>query len=754
MSRFRVGLAVVAMMVTALAVPGDFTVGGGVEVANAAPIPGGSITTVCTGTNVSGTFTLTADCPDVTGPITGPITVPSTITTVNGNGHTISATDIGGSPPFPQFNGGILTNDPANHSMNIENLTVSGPATGFQVCTNSGNVLYGIYFNDASGSVNNVTVEHIWQQPNASNAPSCNTGTAIRAENPSAPRTVTITNTKVFDYQKNGIDGRGATMTMAVSGSTIGPPNDQEGLIAANGLVYFDSTGTAMNNTILGSGDQACPFPPCVPGTGGTTNATAVLLFGAKNVTITQNTISGDKTDIGVSVSAGSTASTGSIISFNNFTRTSPDVPDPTGHGIDVFTPDGSSATPICNTFSNWNTNVVGAEQIACTPLPNGTECQAYGHHPLVVDSGKNYTPTSPFPIIDATPFTWTVDSGTLPPGLSLSSGGAITGIPTAAGTFNFTLKLVDSTGLTATQAQTITIDPGCAPPPTTTTTPTPPPPTTTTTPTPPPTTTTTPTPPPAKSTVQVVKTWVGTPSTTTIFVDADGQAPYDASVVADTNGASTSFAYPVGTSVRVGETAIPSGFTATIDCGQGAQTYTAPITVNAPATAGATLACRIVNTANPAPPPRRPTLVIEKVANKHIVHGGNTIQFTITIRARGQATATNVQMCDVLPTGLVFVRAPGATFSGGRACWRIASISTGQSRSYRVTVRANSVQHPTFRTNVATVTSPGTDCTARRVRRRSTHWEARGASLARCSATARVLVRPLAGARAGGVTG
>jgi hypothetical protein len=49
---------------------------------------------------------------------------------------------------------------------------------------------------------------------------------------------------------------------------------------------------------------------------------------------------------------------------------------------------------------------------------------------------------------------------------LSLSSGGAITGTPTAAGTYNFTLRVVDSTGLTATQAQTITISPGCAQPP------------------------------------------------------------------------------------------------------------------------------------------------------------------------------------------------------------------------------------------------------------------------------------------------
>ena len=364
MSRFRLGLVVVAMTVGAVAVA--FT-----GAANAAQFTGGLINGpgACAGTTSNGTFTLTADC----GPTTAPITVPSTITTVNGNGFTISATDIGSS----QFNGGVLTNESPGQTMNIENLTVSGPATGFQVCTLAGNVLYGIYFNNASGSVNNVTVQHIWQQPNASNAPSCGTGTAIRAENPSAPRTVTITNTTVIDYQKNGIDGRGAMTTLDVSGSTIGPPNNQEGLIAPNGLVYFDSTGTAMNNTILGSGDQGCLPPPaiCTPGTGGATNATAVLLFGGKNVTITHNMIGGDKTDIGVSVSASgsaaSAASTGSIISFNNFTRTSPDVPDPTGLGIDVFT----ANAPEFNQCLAGDVDLQHLQQLEHKRCRGGTDC-------------------------------------------------------------------------------------------------------------------------------------------------------------------------------------------------------------------------------------------------------------------------------------------------------------------------------------------------------------------------------------------
>ena len=732
MSRFRMGLAVLAITLTALAVPGAFTPGGGVAYA----IPGGSITAVCMGTTNGSTFTLTADC----GPVSTSLTVPPTITTVDGAGHTISADDAGAA----QFNGGIVTNAGPGQTMNIQNVTITGPAAGFQLCAGPGApfVLYGIFFDGAAGgSVSNVTVQHIFQAQNGAFG-SCQTGRAIRADNSG---TITITGTTVTDYQKSGIEARGTT-TMALSGSTVGPSHPLEGLIAQNGVLFLGAAGTVQNNTIFGSGYTQTPD---VSGPGA---STAVLLFGAHDVTVTNNTLTSPAaprpgSDLGISVVAGSS---NIVISFNRVNRLGPDVPDDVGFGIDVFTPDGSLATLICNTFSLWRINVVGAEQIACTPLPNGTVCRAYSAPAPAVDSGRNYAPSPrrladpdvlvglPDGIIDATPFTWTVSSGTLPPGLSLSSAGTITGIPTAAGTFNFTLRLVDSTGLTATQAKTITIAPqDCVPPPPPTTT-TPPPP-----------------PPPQTSTVQVVKNWVGTPSTTTIFVDADGQAPYDASVVADTNGASASHAFPVGTSVTVGETTVPSGYTATIDCGQGAQTYTAPIRVSAPATPGGTLVCTIANTASPPPPTPRPTLVIQKVANKTVVHGGDTIQFTITIRARGEGAATSVQVCDVLPPGLVFVRAPGATFSAGRACWRISSISAGQSRSYRVVARANSVQRKSYRTNVATVTAPSTDCTAvRRTRRPAIRWEALAASLGRCSATARVLVRPLASGRAGGVTG
>lgn len=54
---------------------------------------------------------------------------------------------------------------------------------------------------------------------------------------------------------------------------------------------------------------------------------------------------------------------------------------------------------------------------------------------------------------------TYSVSSGTLPPGLTLSTGGVLSGTPTGTGTFNFTVTVTDASGCLGSTAYTLTVD-------------------------------------------------------------------------------------------------------------------------------------------------------------------------------------------------------------------------------------------------------------------------------------------------------
>jgi hypothetical protein len=478
MGRSLLRVSLIAMVASfGLAPPVLLTAGGGVAAA-ANPDCGATGVITTSGTTVS----LNEDCSTTT-----PLTPVPNGFTFEGNNHTISFSDPASGPNGPHFSGAVIQN--AGASMNVQDVTIDGPPNGLAVPMDCSLLLFGILFGpgnssgslpapNAGGTVNNVHVNNVFQQHDGFG--NCNIGHSIRANAFVAPaETVTITNSTVAGYQKGGLTASGAFMTMNASNNTIGPAAPLEGYIAPNAVQYggglaSDGTGGTLgpNNTIFGTGDQA-PTPPGND-SGGATDATAVLLYAANNVTVTHNTITGAKTDIGVMVAVDifqtpNVPSTGITISNNQIGRTAPDVPDPTGRGINVCSSNApelvapctadpldafSSATLICNTFSGWNQNIVGAIQVDCTPIPNGT-CQTA------------YTATMPTVQGGMAPFTWSTP-GPLPPGLALSPDGAISGTPTSTGTFAFTATVDDSTSppFTATQDESITIGGTCGAPP------------------------------------------------------------------------------------------------------------------------------------------------------------------------------------------------------------------------------------------------------------------------------------------------
>ncbi|HAP31904.1 MAG TPA: hypothetical protein DCQ14_02440 [Firmicutes bacterium] len=56
------------------------------------------------------------------------------------------------------------------------------------------------------------------------------------------------------------------------------------------------------------------------------------------------------------------------------------------------------------------------------------------------------------------TPYTWSIQSGSLPPGLALSAAGTISGHPTAAGSFSFVVMVRDNLGQTATRTFSLSV--------------------------------------------------------------------------------------------------------------------------------------------------------------------------------------------------------------------------------------------------------------------------------------------------------
>ena len=58
-----------------------------------------------------------------------------------------------------------------------------------------------------------------------------------------------------------------------------------------------------------------------------------------------------------------------------------------------------------------------------------------------------------------ASPYTFAVSSGALPPGVTLSSAGALSGAPTTAGEFNFTVTATDANSCAGSRSYTIFVN-------------------------------------------------------------------------------------------------------------------------------------------------------------------------------------------------------------------------------------------------------------------------------------------------------
>jgi len=207
---------------------------------------------------------------------------------------------------------------------------------------------------------------------------------------------------------------------------------------------------TELNLTVAGGGGT----PPTV--TTGT----------ATSVTQTSATLNGNLTSLGTassvqvyfeygtSTSYGNTTTPQSKTSTGSFSATITGLSCGTTYHFRAVASGDGTATGSDVTFTTLACDGGGGGALDITttcPLPGGRLNQPYS----VTLQATGGTP----------PYTWSLASGSLPRGLTLSANGVISGTPTATGLFPFTIKVTDSASPKASKTKTCSIEVTIGPP-------------------------------------------------------------------------------------------------------------------------------------------------------------------------------------------------------------------------------------------------------------------------------------------------
>ena len=205
----------------------------------------------------------------------------------------------------------------------------------------------------------------------------------------------------------------------------------------------FNFTITAMDETTpAGSGSRTYTLvlaPPTI------TVAPTTLTDGAVTAAYIESiTASGGIGTYTYDVTAGALPAGLTLASDGTLSGT------PTASGTFNFTVTATDQTTPAATGSQSYTLIIIPPTITLNPLllPDGAVTATY-NEPVTASGGVGT-------------YTYDVTAGGLPTGLTLSTGGVLSGTPTASGTFNFTITATDQTtpAATGSQAYTLTIAP------------------------------------------------------------------------------------------------------------------------------------------------------------------------------------------------------------------------------------------------------------------------------------------------------
>ncbi len=260
-----------------------------------------------------------------------------------------------------------------------------------------------------------------------------------------APTTLPNTTAGLGYSQTLSASGGAAPYTFAVTagalptGLTLGAGGGLSGTTTASGTFNFTVTATDVNGQTASNAYTVVVAVPTV------TLTPATLPGGTAGVAYTQVlTIAGGIAPYTVTQTG--TLPTG--LTFNAATRTFSGTPTQAGtFNISVTVTDSTGGTAA--TVTNAYTLTIATPTLTLTPatVPAGTAGVAYTQ--TFIASGG------------IAPYTYALSAGALPAGMTLNAAGALSGTPTVAGTFNFSVTATDSTtgtAATVTNAYTLTL--------------------------------------------------------------------------------------------------------------------------------------------------------------------------------------------------------------------------------------------------------------------------------------------------------
>ncbi|WP_158225402.1 putative Ig domain-containing protein [Rhizobium sp. 11515TR] len=340
-------------------------------------------------------------------PASGPQGGGTVVTLTGSNFTNATAISFGGTPAaaFAVNNASSITATTPAHSAGATNVTVitaggSGTLTGGYTFLNPPVAQAVSVTVGQNSSANVITLEISGGTASSvavSTAPAHGTATATGTSITYTPA-AGYTGLDSFAYTASNADGTSAPaiVSVAISAPTITISPASDGL--PGGVA-----GTAYSQTITASGGTG-PYSFSQTGT----LPTGLVLSSAGN-------LSGTPTAAG---------------SFN-FT---------------IVATDSSTGAGAPFTAARAYSITIGSPTITITPatLPGGTAGIAYSQT-LTASGGTGS-------------YAFSLTSGSLPPGVALSSAGALVGTPTTAGPFNFTITATDGNHFTGSQAYTVTI--------------------------------------------------------------------------------------------------------------------------------------------------------------------------------------------------------------------------------------------------------------------------------------------------------